>query len=153
MTGAGPGLVLYGGRQIGRIFRELLMRVPCIVPLVALVVLAGHVARGDETDEAMAPKETIRLFNGTDLNGWTTWLVDTGREDPRGGWYSSRYGRIQPAPCLSLSLRTGLPFFSATLLFPFKGATAPNVLLALDDRCAVVRAEETGEVRIRASVV
>ena len=26
----------------------------------------------------------IQLFNGTNLNGWTTWLVDTHRSDPRG---------------------------------------------------------------------
>jgi hypothetical protein len=31
----------------------------------------------------LAP-EPVRLFNGKDLSGWTTWLVDTKREDPRG---------------------------------------------------------------------
>lgn len=27
--------------------------------------------------------DTIQLFNGRDLDGWYTWLVDTGRADPR----------------------------------------------------------------------
>lgn len=34
------------------------------------------------------------LFNGKDLSGWTTWLVDTKREDPR-GVYSVRDGVIR----------------------------------------------------------
>lgn len=28
--------------------------------------------------------EVLHLFNGNDLSGWTTWLVDTRQEDPRG---------------------------------------------------------------------
>lgn len=32
---------------------------------------------------AAAPREAVRLFNGKDLGGLTTWLRDTRREDPR----------------------------------------------------------------------
>jgi hypothetical protein len=34
-------------------------------------------------DEPVSPKEAIKLFNGKDLTGLTTWLRDTKREDPR----------------------------------------------------------------------
>src|SRR5436309_2530887 len=34
--------------------------------------------------ECTTPKEPIALFNGKDLSGWTTWLADSKREDPRG---------------------------------------------------------------------
>jgi hypothetical protein len=35
-------------------------------------------------DEALRPEaQPIVLFNGRDLTGWRTWLVDTGPEDPR----------------------------------------------------------------------
>jgi hypothetical protein len=34
-------------------------------------------------DEPASPKEVVKLFNGKDLTGLTTWLRDTKREDPR----------------------------------------------------------------------
>lgn len=34
-------------------------------------------------DGPVAPKEPVRLFNGKDLAGLTTWLQDTKREDPK----------------------------------------------------------------------
>jgi hypothetical protein len=37
-----------------------------------------------EADLPIAPSEIIQLFNGNDLTGWSTWLVDTKSEDPRG---------------------------------------------------------------------
>lgn len=42
----------------------------------------------------IAPDRVIELFNGRDLSGWTTWLVDTRREDPR-GVYTVRDGMIR----------------------------------------------------------
>ncbi|HEX6985814.1 MAG TPA: DUF1080 domain-containing protein, partial [Planctomycetaceae bacterium] len=49
----------------------------------ALLATAG-LAAGPQRDEAAAPRQVVRLFNGRDLDGWTPWLVDAGREDPRG---------------------------------------------------------------------
>lgn len=34
-------------------------------------------------EESVAPQKAMALFNGKDLSGWTTWLKDTKREDPR----------------------------------------------------------------------
>jgi hypothetical protein len=40
--------------------------------------------RGDEPPaRASSPREVIRLFNGQDLTGLSTWLRDTKRDDPR----------------------------------------------------------------------
>src|SRR5262245_14082866 len=51
----------------------------CLIP----DFLAG-VLIGDENQPGpLGPKEVIRLFNGKDLTGLTTWLKDTQREDPR----------------------------------------------------------------------
>ena len=44
--------------------------------------------------------------------------IEQGQENPRGGWYSDSYGKIEPAPALSQSVRTRLPWRAATLLFP-----------------------------------
>jgi hypothetical protein len=38
---------------------------------------------GEGSAPPISPKEPIRLFNGKDLVGFYTWLVDTKREDPR----------------------------------------------------------------------
>src|SRR5262245_31837165 len=46
--------------------------------------------------EPIVPREVIRLFNGEDLTGLTTWLKDTQRDDPRQGFRISD-GLIQPA--------------------------------------------------------
>lgn len=35
-------------------------------------------------EEAIQPRETVALFNGRNLDGFYTWLVDSGQEDPRG---------------------------------------------------------------------
>ncbi len=50
------------------------------VVLLLLPLLAGT---GFGQDSAVAPARVIRLFNGKDLSGLTTWLKDTKREDPR----------------------------------------------------------------------
>ncbi len=44
--------------------------------------------------EAIVPDKVIKLFNGKDLSGWATWLVDTKRNDPR-GVYSVQDGAIR----------------------------------------------------------
>ena len=50
----------------------LLLTVTILLPSAAL---AG---------EPIAPREKVVLFNGRDLTGWTTWLVDAKEIDPRG---------------------------------------------------------------------
>lgn len=71
------------------------MRILCNLLHGTLIVLAASTLGGAaEPDAAIAPREVIPLFNGRDLSGWTTWLVDTGREDPR-GVYSVRDGMLR----------------------------------------------------------
>jgi hypothetical protein len=50
-------------------------------------------AQGPDPD-AVRPREVIRLFNGKDLTGFTTWLKDTKTSDPR-RVFSVRDGMIQ----------------------------------------------------------
>jgi len=45
--------------------------------------LAVMVAHALADSEPFTPQEPIRLFNGRDLDGFYTWLLDTKREDPR----------------------------------------------------------------------
>jgi hypothetical protein len=52
--------------------------------LLACVVVGGLTA--DPTtaaDEPVTPKETVPLFNGKDLSGFTTWLKESQRNDPK----------------------------------------------------------------------
>lgn len=51
-------------------------------------------ASADEPVTPIAPREVIQLLNGQDLGGWTTWLVDTKHEDPR-GVYTVRDGLLR----------------------------------------------------------
>lgn len=53
--------------------------------LIAVLLSTADSLEADDNAEGLpvAPKEVIRLFNGTDLTGLTTWLKDTQREDPR----------------------------------------------------------------------
>src|SRR5881296_123645 len=53
-------------------------------PLAFCLWFATMVARAGEGAAApVSPNERIHLFNGKDLSGFYTWLVDTKREDPR----------------------------------------------------------------------
>jgi len=51
------------------------------------LIVAGLLPVGflgdDPPDAPVRPREVVRLFNGKDLRGLTTWLKDTGRDDPR----------------------------------------------------------------------
>jgi Domain of Unknown Function (DUF1080) len=53
--------------------------------LVAALMATTESLEADDDAEGMpvVPQAVIRLFNGTDLSGLTTWLKDTQREDPR----------------------------------------------------------------------
>ena len=71
------------------------MKTFCCLFRVALILLVvcGAVAAA-EPDQPIVPRKVIRLFNGKDLSGWKTWLVDTNQQDPR-GVYSVRHGMIR----------------------------------------------------------
>jgi hypothetical protein len=45
--------------------------------------IVGLAAVGARGDEPVRPKEVIRLLNGKDLSGLSTWLKDTKHDDPR----------------------------------------------------------------------
>ena len=77
--------------------------------------------------------------------------VERGQENPRGGWYSDSYNKIEPAPALALSLRTALPWRAATLLFPYQGSEPPRVSFTFDGRRATVASPEVGEVQVACS--
>jgi hypothetical protein len=51
------------------------------VAFAALTLGDGSVVAAED---AVGPVESIHLFNGTNLEGFYTWLVDTRRADPRG---------------------------------------------------------------------
>ena len=74
--------------------------------------------------------------------------VSAGEESPRAGWYSSRYGLIEPAPCLTFSTNTALPFLAATLLFPYRGDALPEASITLQDGTALIVTAETGETSV-----
>ncbi len=67
----------------------------CSLPGSVAVVLMGFaVSTAAKPDTPIAPDKVIELFNGQDLSGWNTWLVDTKHEDPR-GVYSVGDGMIR----------------------------------------------------------
>ena len=49
-----------------------------------VLILSTGMAAANEPEEPVVPGRVIRLFNGRDLTGWTTWLVDSKQKDPRG---------------------------------------------------------------------
>jgi 3-keto-disaccharide hydrolase len=55
-------------------------------PLLLLILLPALAARAPAVDPVpVRPEgEVVRLFNGKDLTGLTTWLKDSARRDPRG---------------------------------------------------------------------
>src|SRR6516164_3348697 len=54
-----------------------------ILMVAALLGCWALGAAQDSHDKPIAPKEVVKLFNGKNLAGLTTWLKDTKREDPR----------------------------------------------------------------------
>ncbi len=74
--------------------------------------------------------------------------IETGQQNPRGGWYSDGYNKIEPAPALSLHLRGPLPLRIATLLYPYRGTQVPPVVFTFDGDTATLRTEAWGEVRV-----
>lgn len=71
--------------------------------------------------------------------------IEQGQQNPRRGWYSDSYNKIEPAPALALTLRTALPWRAATLLFPYRGSEPPAVRFSFDGRHATLAAPELGD--------
>ncbi|MCX7425906.1 MAG: DUF1080 domain-containing protein [Planctomycetia bacterium] len=57
---------------------------PALFAALLLALACPALAADDAKQEPIRPTDdVIRLFNGKDLEGWTTWLGDTKYEDPR----------------------------------------------------------------------
>lgn len=74
--------------------------------------------------------------------------LEEGRENPRGGWYSDGYNKIEPAPALALTVRGPLPVRIATLLLPYRGTVLPEAAFDFDGRTACIRLPEWGVARV-----
>lgn len=70
---------------------------------------------------------------------WQRVAVEEGQTNPRSGWYSHRYGLLEPAPCLVSTTTTTLPFTVATLLWPSKGNMTADVSFTFDGVQATIR--------------
>jgi lysophospholipase L1-like esterase len=114
------------------------MKAICHLLSAVLIVPPGlAIAGAAEPDAPIVPRGAIKLFNGRDLSGWTTWLVDTKRQDPR-GVYSVRDGMLRisgdgfPASGRILLQCEGSEiFFRKTELHPVKGSVRINVPLRI----------------------
>ena len=105
------------------------------------LVLTGNGARTDNEDANLQ-------IVCRPMAAFTDAHIECGQEDPRGGWYSDSYGKIEPAPALTMSLRTSLPWSAVTLLNPYRGANIPGSELSFDGTTAVIRHFELGETRV-----
>ncbi len=65
--------------------------------------------------------------------------IEEGAENPRGGWYSDGYNKIEPAPALAYSMTAPLPLRMAVLLLPYRGSEQPETEFEFDGRTASVR--------------
>lgn len=65
------------------------------LPSIVLVFLCCATSTGasEPSDKPIAPTEVVRPFNGRDLSGLSTWLKDSGADDP-GGVFSAQDGMI-----------------------------------------------------------
>lgn len=64
----------------------------------------------------------------------------------------TRSFKIEPAPALSMPVRTRPPWRSATLLFPWRGVEAPQIEFAWDGAGIKIRAPELGEAWVDCSL-
>ena len=57
----------------------------CCYPGLVSAFLLGtcNLTAGEQKGQPVTPGETVKLFNGKDLTGLSTWLKDTERADPR----------------------------------------------------------------------
>ena len=86
------------------------------------------------------------------LASWNNVQITKGQENPRSGWYSPSYSRIEPAPCVTFSTTTSLPFVSATLLFPYKGTEKPMITFSRDGKIVHIENREIGKVQVETTL-
>ena len=72
--------------------RQFFVSVPLFLLAPAVLVSAALFlpAPAALADEPVTPEKPIKLFNGKDLTGFTTWLKATGRNDPQARVQRSR---------------------------------------------------------------
>ena len=68
---------------------------------------------------------------------WTSRILK-GEQDPRAGWYSASYNKVEPAPMLSLTRDASLPLRYAVLLLPYRGTQIPDTVFSFDQKTATV---------------
>jgi hypothetical protein len=70
--------------------------------------------------------------------------IEEGAQNPRGGWYSDGYNKIEPAPALALTVTARLPVRIATLLLPYRGSVPPAVTFDFNgDAAKIVMKDST----------
>lgn len=108
------------------------------------LILDGVRARTDFADANLLlwPHATLPI---------TETHIEKGQQQPRGGWYSDSYNKIEPAPALSLNLKGPLPVAIATLLFPYRGRDIPDVHFTFDGDAATLHTADLGEITVQRS--
>jgi len=88
-----------------------------------VVNLDGEWARGPAAE---GPGLLLRCLAAAPMKG----EVRCGDTEPLRGWYSSDYGRSEPAPSLGWRTVMRLPFAAITLLLPVEDVTVPPPAVA-----------------------
>ena len=119
-------------------------------PGPAVLDAAGaHTAFGDAN---LAIRSQVSISGGAGQGqAWPERRLEEGQEEPRGGWYSPSYNRIEPAPCLVLGAACSLPLLAATLLWPYRGPDLPPVNLDLGPSGARIALPEGETVVVEAT--
>ena len=86
---------------------------------------------GSESTNFSARDTGNAVIAFTDPSGWT---VDAarGQKDPPRGWFSSEYGKIEPAWEARICRRMTLPFDYAFAVVPSRGPTESDVSVRLE---------------------
>ena len=111
----------------------------------------GEVAL-DETTARTAFPDANLLLRAVGSVAFDHAHIEKGQGRPRSGWYSDSYGKIEPAPALSLSVRANLPWRAATLLFPYRGIVVPQATFTSQPGAAEVEHPDTGQVTVKCSL-
>ena len=91
------------------------------------------VVEGNQTTTQFADANLLVVVTGE----WHAQILQ-GEENPRAGWYSASYNKIEPAPALSLIQEVNLPLRYAVLLIPFQGRQAPDAIFSFGNQTATV---------------
>lgn len=69
---------------------------------------------------------------------WDAVQIHKGEQDPRMGWYSASYNKIEPSPTLSFTADSALPLSYAVLLLPYRGTEPPSATVSFANGTATV---------------